>query len=381
MFKRCNSCLLPSTKPDLYFDSGGTCGACLAYKNRKNTDWVSRDREFRETLERFRGSSPWDCIVPVSGGKDSTAQVIKILSLGYKPLCVSARTCDLTPLGRRNLDNIGKLGVDVVEMSADRVVRARLNKYALETVGDISWPEHVAIFTSPVQAAVRFGVPLIVWGENSQNEYGGPAQSQDSPVLNREWLEEFGGLLGLRVTDLIDTGEFAEHELAFYQYPTDEELQSGQVTGVFLGHFFPWDGLGNALTASAYGFELEPLATQGSLVGYENLDNYQAGIHEYFKFLKFGFGRATDILSTNIRRGRIDRDIAIDIVQKRDGEFPSYYMGKPIEEVLAPLGLNMEEFFEIADAHTNKALFRCDSHGKPILDKTGKPSLESQGLD
>lgn len=380
MFTRCTKCLLPNTKPDLYFDEGGVCGACVAFENRLEVDWEERDLAFRRILESFRGESKWDCIVPVSGGKDSTAQVVKVLSLGFRPLCVASRTCDLTPLGRRNLDNIGNLGVDVIELNADRRVRARLNRFCLEVVGDISWPEHVAIFTGPVQVAVKFGVPLIIWGENSQNEYGGPAASQDSPYLNRAWLEEFGGLLGLRVSDLEATGEFSSRELAFYEYPEDQELSEAGVSGLFLGHYYPWDGLGNAVLASAYGFEMEPKATQGSVVGYENLDNFQAGIHEYFKYLKFGFGRATDILSNHIRRGRISRASAVEIVSRRDGEFPENYLGRSIDEVLAPLGLGRDDFLEIAQAHTNMELFRVDANGKLVQDRNGRPVLEDQGF-
>lgn len=380
MFYRCSICLLPNTKPDLSFNENKVCSACLAFSQRPAIDWHERDKQFREILENHKGESQWDCIVPVSGGKDSTAQVLKVLSLGAKPLCVSARTCDLTPLGRRNLDNIGMLGVDLIELNADRKVRARINRFALELVGDISWPEHVAIFTGPVQVAVNFKVPLIVWGENSQNEYGGPASSQDSPYLNRSWLEEFGGLLGLRVSDLVETGEFTTGDLAFYQYPEDEDLERVGVTGVFLGHYYPWDGLGNALVASAYGFEMEPQATQGSVVGYENLDNFQAGIHEYFKYLKFGFGRATDILSSHIRRGRISREAAIEVVIERDGAFPNRYLGKDIVEVLGPLGLTVEEFKDIAESHTSRELFQTDSAGSLIYDGLGRPILLEQGF-
>lgn len=119
------------------------------------------------------------------------------------PLCVTATTCDLTPIGRENIENIKKMGVDYIEVTTNRVVRAKLNRIGLTEVGDISWPEHVSIFTVPVRMAVNFNVPLIIWGENSQNEYGGPAAAVENNVLDRRWLEEFGGMLGLRVNDLI----------------------------------------------------------------------------------------------------------------------------------------------------------------------------------
>ena len=172
MITYCTSCFLPSTKPDLYFDESGICAACIAYRDRKTIDWKLRESEFNEIIKRIRSKSKsaWDCIVPVSGGKDSTAQVIKVLDLGLNPLCVNSTTCDLSEIGRINIQNIKQLGVDYMEFSPNPVVRAKLNRIGLDQVGDISWPEHVGIFTIPVRAAVQFNVPLIVWGENSQNE-------------------------------------------------------------------------------------------------------------------------------------------------------------------------------------------------------------------
>ncbi len=102
-----------------------------------------------------------------------------------------------------NIENLKHLGVDYVEMSPNPHIRVKLNKIGLKQVGDISWPEHLGIFTIPVRAAVQFNVPLIIWGENPQNEHGGPASAAENNVLNRKWLEEFGGLLGMRVSDLI----------------------------------------------------------------------------------------------------------------------------------------------------------------------------------
>lgn len=235
MIKYCTLCFLPSTKPDLYFDESGLCAACIAYKERKEIDWGEREKEFHKIIERMRATSKskWDCIVPVSGGKDSTAQVLKVLELGLNPLCVTSTTCDLSQIGRENIENIKQLGVDYIEFSPNPITRAKLNKIGLVQVGDISWPEHVGIFTIPVRAAVQFGVPLIIWGENSQNEYGGPAAASSNNILNRRWLEEFGGLLGLRVSDLSDNYGIRDRDLVPYTYPSDEELSSVGVTGLF----------------------------------------------------------------------------------------------------------------------------------------------------
>jgi N-acetyl sugar amidotransferase len=369
----CRRCLYPETKPDILFDAEGVCSACRHFERRVDVDWAARRAELSELLGRFRSAtgSNYDCIVPVSGGKDSTTQTIRMLELGMNPLCVTATTDQLTDIGRRNIENLKGLGVDFVEYTLNPVVRRRINRLALTQVGDISWPEHVAIFTIPVRVAVQFGVQLIVWGENSQNEYGGPAAAATGNVLTRRWLEEFGGLLGLRVTDLPGQEAIEPKHLIAYTYPTDEELARVGVTGVFLGYYMPWDGYQNALFAQAHGFESFPHTVEGSLVDYENLDNYQTGIHDYFKFLKYGFGRATDIACNHIRRGRLDRADALTLVRRHDGKFPWTYLGEPIGNVLDAIGLTLDEFVAVCDRFTNKRLFVCDRHGDLVKDRDG----------
>lgn len=380
MMKYCIRCVMPSTKPDLHIDEEGVCNACRAYENRVKIDWDVRKKELSTILEKYRNSnSNWDCIVPVSGGKDSTYQVIRMLQMGLNPLCVTSSTCDLSPIGRRNIENLKLLGVDHMEFSPNPLIRAKLNRIGLTEVGDIAWPEHVGIFTIPVRAAVQFNVPLIVWGENSQNEYGGPAAASDNNVLTRRWLEEFGGLLGMRVSDLSETYAIAPKKLLPYQYPTDEELQRVGVTGLFLGHYLPWDGLANVLISQAHGFVSFEGAVEGSMVNYENLDNHQHGIHDYFKFLKFGFSRATDIACLHVRRDRITRQDAIEIVKARDGKFPWSYLGKPLEGILAPLDMSVDEFIKVCDRFTNKKIFKRDSSGNLIKDKHG--NLEKLNYD
>jgi N-acetyl sugar amidotransferase len=380
MLKYCTRCVMPHTKPDLYIDEQGVCNACRAYERRREVDWDQRRTELLGVLERYRGQGTnWDCIVPVSGGKDSTYQVVRMLQLGLNPLCVTATTCDLSDIGRRNIENLKRLGVDYVEFSPNPLVRAKLNRIGLTEVGDISWPEHVGIFTIPVRAAVQFNIPLIVWGENSQNEYGGPAAASADNVLTRRWLEEFGGLLGLRVTDLTQTYGIEQRHLLPYQYPSDEELQRVGVTGLFLGHYLPWDGLSNALIAQANGFQTLETAVEGSMVNYENLDNHQTGIHDYFKFLKFGFSRATDIACLHVRRGRISRQDALEIVRQRDGKFPWTYLGKPLAHILDPLDMSVDAFVKVCDKFTNKKVFKRDGAGALIKDKNG--NLEKLNYD
>lgn len=371
MIRYCKRCVMPETKPDLFIDAEGVCSACRNYEHREVVEWDQRKKELLDILERYRSrdSSNYDCVIPVSGGKDSTFQTIRMLELGLNPLCVTATTDKLSSIGRHNIENIKKLGVDYLEVTTNPVVRRRINRLALTQIGDISWPEHVAIFTIPVRIAVQFNVPLIVWGENSQNEYGGPAAAARDNVLTRRWLEEFGGLLGLRTTDLIGQEGIDTKHLIQYTYPTDEELSRVGVTGIFLGYYLPWDGLSNALIAQAHGFKTYDKLVEGSLVNYENLDNAQTGIHDYFKFLKYGFGRATDLACLHIRRGRLNRNEGIKLVEMHDGKFPWSYLGVPIQEVLDEMDMTLGEFIRICDRFTNKKLFVQDARGNLVKDK------------
>ena len=369
----CKNCVMPDTKPNLKLNDEGICNACESYNERTEIDWEKRKEELIKIINKYKSQdgSNYDCVVPVSGGKDSTYQVIRMLQLGMNPLCVTSTTCDLTDIGRKNIENLKSLGVDYLEFTANPIVRKKMNRIGLTQVGDISWPEHVGIFTLPIQVAVKYKIPLVIWGENSQNEYGGPAADAKNNVLTRKWLEEFGGLLGLRVSDLVGVEGITDKDLLPYKYPSDEELEKVGVTGLFLGHYIPWDGYSNALLSQAYGLTTYSKIAEGSCVNYENLDNYQTGIHDYFKYLKFGFSRASDIASMHIRRGRITREDAVEIVNKNDGLFPWSYLGKPLKDILEPLDLTVEEFIEICDSFTNKKIFKTDRNGNLVKDKKG----------
>lgn len=373
----CKECLYPKTKPDLIFQDG-LCNACINFNNRKEIDWNKRKEEFINIFEKYKSkdNSNWDCIVPVSGGKDSTYQVYKVLKLGYNPLCVISSTCHLSDIGRYNIENLKKLGVDMIEFTANKNIRKKLNVIGLETVGDISWPEHISIFTVPVIFAVKFNIKLIIWGENSQNEYGGPASSVDNYILDRNWLENFGGLIGLRESDIImlSDNKIKEEQLIPYKYPSDEDIRKVGVTGLFLGYYFFWNGIGNALISQSLGMKTYENNVEGSSCNYENLDNYQAGIHDYFKYLKFGFGRATDIVNNQIRRKIITREDGLEILKKHDGKFPSEYLGKSLKEILDYIELNEEDFVKICDSFTNKQIFKTDVNNE-LIKENNKPIL------
>lgn len=368
--KYCINCFYPNTKPDLAFNKDGLCAACISFEKRRKINWKEREKEFIKIINIVKKkSNDYDCVVPVSGGKDSTSQVIKSLEYGLKPLCVNVRTCNLSPLGRKNLDNITKLGVDLIEIAPNPTVRKKLNKIGLFEVGDISWPEHLGIFTIPINIAVKFNIQFILWGENSQNEYGGPISATYNKYLERSWLEEFGGLLGLRVDDIFNHYEIKKEDLALYMYPSIEKIKKINLKSMFMGYFFPWNGYENAILAKKNGFLYYEKLVEGTGVSYENLDNYQTGIHDYFKYLKYGFGRTTDIMNNLLRRKIISKKAAKGIIKKYDGNFPHTYLGKKIVEILEEINVSMDEFIKCCDQFTNKKLFKCDNQNKLIKKK------------
>ena len=359
----CTECLYNNLKPDLFFNEQGVCSACTAFKQREKVDWIAREKEFKELCDRLLSDKyQYHCVVPVSGGKDSHYQVIKAKEYGLNPLAVCAVTDDLSTIGRHNLNNISSLGVDTIEFNLNSRLRRTINRYTLEEIGDISWAEHVSIFTIPVRAALLYQIPLIIWGENPQNEYGGPYRAQQATKLDNRWLQEYGGLNGLRVSDLISQKIGTEKELAMYGYP---KLELKTTSGVFLGQFFPWDGAQNAIIASQHGFKTWYGPVEGIGYDYENLDNYQTGIHDYFKFLKYGFGRSTDLVSNHIRRQNITRSEGVEMVVENDGKWPRTYLGKPLEEILDRIGVTLDQFIEICNKFANKELFEVRKNKIP----------------
>jgi hypothetical protein len=161
------------------------------------------------------------------------------------------------------------------------------------------------------------------------------------------------------------------HHLIQYTYPTAEDLERAQLSAIFLGYYFPWDGYANALYAQAFGFKTLDRMVEGSLANYENLDNYQTGIHDYFKYLKYGFGRATDIANNHIRRGRLPREDAWRMVERHDGAFPWTCLGRPLDDILAEIDMKLDEFIAICDKYTNRRLFQCDNRGNLIKSADG----------
>jgi len=370
----CKKCLFPETKPDLFFDEHGVCSACLAAEEKdKGIDWNQRELEFQKIVEHYRlpnGQKGYDCLIPVSGGKDSTYQAYFMKEVcGLNPLCVCFETAVVTELGQRNLDNITKMGMDIIHFKKNHEVYKKMVVESFKRVGDEMWPNHIGIFTIPVIFAVKFNIPLIIWGENSQQEYGGPnLDSVKNRILNRKWLEEFGGLLGNRIQDMIGVNGITEKELTPYFYPNDDEIERVGVTGLFLGSYFFWDARRQLEIVKKHGFSIkEDGPTEGTYTNYENTDEKLVSLHDYLKYVKYGFGRATDHACIDIRNGRISREEGLELVKKYDGKYPNY----GIDEFIKYSGMSKVEVDAVIDSYTNPIIFKQNVDGTFLRDKEG----------
>jgi N-acetyl sugar amidotransferase len=350
-------------------DENGVCNACVSAKLKEQIDWDKRREELKNLLNKYKSrDGNYDCIIPVSGGKDSHFQTYVIThEFGLNPLLVTFHPRDFTELGRKNIENLKNLGVDMIEFTSNPIVYKKLAKYGLYELGDQAWPEHIGIFTIPVQVAIAYKIPLLIWGENPQLEYGGPSEVSSKPYLDREWNEKHGGyfLDKIKPSDMIKYG-FKESELKPYLYPSDEEIRKVGVTGVFLGHYIKWDARKQVEIVRSVGFNTisEPETTEGTYTTYENLDTKYVAIHDYFKFIKYGFGRATDHASIDIRNKRLTREEGLELVMKHEGKIPRKYFN----EFLKDFELTENEFLKICEKFTNKELFKTDSAGNLIRD-------------
>ena len=352
---RCARCVMPNTRPDTPFVDG-VCQACINYSRRPEVDWHQRGVQMAELLDRHHG----ECIVPSSGGKDSTYQAIKLKAMGAHVTAVTARTCHLTPIGRANIDNLAR-HVRTIEVTPNMTVRAKLNRIGLEMVGDISWPEHVSIFTTPLRMAAELGIPLIFYGENPQDQYGGPLGSEEARQLTLRWRSEYGGFLGLRPHDLIGREGLTERDL--YDYRVDVPLNNhspreGGFEAHFLGAYLPWDSHDNAEQAIKAGMRTaneRPAAA--NWWQWENLDNAQTGLHDYLMYRKYGFGRGCAQISVDVRAGRISRQAALEWIASHDGLFPCRYMGEDYLDILGRIGVTDGHWWRTAGHFTNWELF------------------------
>jgi len=362
----CQKCIIPTTRPEQVFEDG-ICDACRSAEMKQSLiDWNSRQQEFEKILEKYRGDgSKYDCIIPVSGGKDSCYQAMTMRDkYGMTPLCVTHTPCELTKVGLDNLNFLRDQGFDLIQVSSNRKSYRELVRIGFFKLGDCCWPEHIGIFTAPVRVAVNYKVPLLIWGENSQFEYGGPASHKDNNYLDRNWLEQFQ-MLGHRISDVVHDG-ISLNDVKVLTYPDDEEIRTIGVTGLFLGYFEKWDTKRNTDMCCSLGWNRNPDGpVEGAFNDVENLDcKWIGGLHDYMKYIKYGYGRATDQLCIEIRAGRMSRNQAIEALNNSsEGKIPWKY----IPDFLEYLSISLDDFTKNLDRFTNKMLFHRDKETGSLL--------------
>jgi N-acetyl sugar amidotransferase len=356
--------VLPDTRPNLELGPDGVCNACAAHGTRKEIDWTARAQAFREVVRNAQARSKgYDCLIPVSGGKDSTWQVVVCLEHGLKPLAVTWKTPARTRIGQENLDNLVRIGVDHIDYQVNPKVEARFMVQAFERFGSTAVPMHMAIFNIPLKIAARFEIPLIVWGENSAFEYGGKEEERTGFKLDSRWLGKYGMTHGTTAKDWV-SDSLTARDLAPYFGPTPEELEARGTTAVFLGYYFAWDPEGSAAVARAHGFKADAQGPRTGCWNYADIDDDFISIHHWLKWYKFGFTRLFDNLSIDIRNGRITRDEAVRIIREAGDQTPH----ADIEKFCAFAGITRERFFEIAERFRNRDVWILENGAWRIRD-------------
>ena len=371
-FFRCKKCLFPNTKPSLHFDENGVCFACLYtdYHDEK-IDWDKKKEEFFNICKEIKKNkqNDYDCIIPVSGGKDSTYQTHLITKIGeLKPLLVSFEPSYPTKIGEYNLNNLTeKFNCDLIQLRKSKQTYSRLAKIGLEIVGDHEWPNHVGIFTWPVQVADKLNIKYIFYGESTALiGMGRWDYLVNQTLIDRNWVEEHSGMNGLRVTDILDFDPtLKKSDLIPYFYPDEKSLEKKNIVPYFTGSFFQWDHQKIIkFISKEYGWKTADEPTEGDYANWEDLDCGFMPMHQYFKFIKYGYARATDHAAYEIKRGRLKKSEAKELIlNSTEGKIPK----KLFKEFLSFLNISEERFFELRDKFTNPILFKKDNKDKFIV--------------
>jgi N-acetyl sugar amidotransferase len=376
----CKNCLNMSTRPRITFDSRGWCNACQWMEEKKIIDWEPRQKELEELLAKHKSvNGNFDCIVPVSGGKDGSyvAYMLKH-KYGMNPLAITVRPALSLEIGDQNLHNFIYSGYNHIHLTPNPVVLDRLNKYGFIEKGFPYYGWLIAIMTAVIKTANNFKIPLLFYGEDGEIEYGGSTESKGSPLydinyMKRVYLE--GG--HEKVFDRIkQDGDISEADLSFFKFPTDEEISEVGLSFTHWSYFEPWDSYRNYVTAKEHCGLIEK--DEGNLDTFTNFSqNDQAlyALHAYLMYLKFGFGRATQDAGIEIRRGSMTREQGLNLVKMYDNAYPHDL----IDTFLNYYKMTKEEFDAVLDTYANKDLFeKIDGIWQPRFVVGEKFVLEEQ---
>jgi N-acetyl sugar amidotransferase len=362
MIEFCRRCVMPSSRPRVTF-TDGVCNACHWAEEKQRIDWDGREEEFRHVVREHRGNGRYDCIVPFSGGKDSSVVAYKLREAGLHPLLVCYGQLLWTDVGRANFDRMCDLGFDILYFRHNqRVSRYLARRFFIER-GHPKQHYDSAVGSLPVQVAVAYRIPLIFYAEFGEAEYGGHILSPEHH-RTRDMAEVLENLVGDDARNWADS-VVSEADLAPYIYPDPADVAAVGVKAYYYSYFFKWSAFENALFAQKHlgfvGVEDSPGVpgrSDGSFEGIDSIDDKIDDLDYWCMFLKFGFGRATRFACRMIQSGYLTREAALPLIQQYDGEFPRRYL----PDILDYLGLGVNELREIADKHRNSELWEQKGH-------------------
>lgn len=351
----CSKCVYPSSSAvNLDFDKIKVCTGCQVGSEKKDIDWDQRKSMLLKIFKEYKTdeNSRYDCIIPVSGGKDSYFQTHLIKNeLKLNPLLVTYSANNWTKTGLENLQNMReKFDVDHDFFTPSINTLKKLNIIGMTLMGDMNWHAHAGIEAYPIQTAVRYNVPLMFWGEHGRTDVGGMYSHNDIIEFTyRHFFEH--SCRGYSWRDIIEEGNkqgiaLNSNQLNAYKYPTDEEIEKVGVRGLYISTFFYWDANEHGrMMMEKYDFKESEEPFERTYRRMSNLDDmHENGIHDYMKFIKFGYGRCSDHVSKDIRSGKLTRKQGITEVKSRDHIKP-----KDLHRWLDYVGWKEQQFDQLAD--------------------------------
>lgn len=362
--KICSTCLALETRPRISFDEEGRCNACVWAAQKKTLDWGSRNDELLRLLEKHRGQGAFDCIVPVSGGKDGSYVAYRLKNdFGMRPLCVTVSPPLPLELGERNLRNFRDSGFDHISVSPNPETMRTLCKVGFETLGFPYYGWLVAIFTSVARIATNFDIGLIFYGEDGEVEYGGSTETKTNPIYNFEYEKRIyleGGL-----TSVIENAQVSREDEYWFSFPALDVHSGSQVDITHWSYFENWDPYRNYLVAKEKcGLEEADETNPGTFTNFAQNDQALYALHAYVMYLKYGFGRANQDACIEIRRGSLDRDQGKSLVEIYDGNFPEEFL----ESYLDYFRMSEPEFMRTLDKFAQPAILKQSGPGRWLRD-------------
>jgi N-acetyl sugar amidotransferase len=314
--KYCKKCILPDVRPGIILNKDGVCSGCIGHEIKNNNiDWKSRAKNLKKIFNTAKkNSTTYDCIVPVSGGKDSWYQVIVAKKYGLNVLALTWKTPARTKIGQENLLNmLDKLNVDHIDYSFAKETEKKFMSAAFEKLGSPGLPMHLAIFSMCSRMCVLLKIPLIIWGENSQLEYGGSKKDQLHTDLDKGWLAKHGCMEGTSAYDWVGFKGLKKKELVSYSLANSKNFIP---KSIFLGSFIKWNSFEILKKVKKYGFKYNLKSGKVGAWNFADIDCDFISLHHFLKWHKFGISRSFDNLSVQIRYGMISRNDAIKKIEK-----------------------------------------------------------------